>query len=130
MRRLDWHTLYEYMTSERPSLEYLQVFGSAAYVFIPAEVRVNKMSPKSELMTYIGMAPGGYGWLFMHSPNNIIFTAAQATFDKSLFPKCPRNKLYSHTRLHTDAPISTCQGDHCIGENIVIVLSTMMMMGL
>ena len=86
MRRLAWRTPYQYMTDEVPSLNYLRVFGSAAYVFIPAEVRVNKMSPKSELMTFIGLAPGGHGWLFMRSPNNVVFTVAQATFDEYFFP--------------------------------------------
>ena len=93
MRRLAWRTPYQYMTDKVPSLNYLRVFGSAAYVFIPAEVRVNKMSQKSELMTFIGLAPGGHGWLFMRSPNNVVFTAAQTTSDKYLFPglekSCP-----------------------------------------
>ena len=115
MRRLAWRTPYQYITDEVPSLNYLRVFGSAAYIFIPAEVRVNKMSPKSELMTFIGLAPGGHGWLFVRSPNNVVFTAAQATFDEYLFPKCPKTKFHSHTRLHTEAPDTTCNGDHCVG---------------
>jgi len=115
MRHLAWRTPYQYMTDEVPSLNYLRVFGSAAYVFIPAEVRVNKMSPKSELMTFIGLAPGGHGWLFMRSPNKVVFTAAQATFDEYLFPKCPKTKFHSHTRLHMTAPNTTCDGDHCVG---------------
>ena len=74
------------------------------------------MSPKSELMTYIGQAPGGSGWLFMRSPNNVIFTAAQATFDESIFPKCPKTKSPEGTRLQSGAPAPTCTDqDHCVG---------------
>ena len=47
-------------------------------MFLPAEIRTDKLAPRSELMTYLGNAPGVKGWLFMRSPNNILFTAAQA----------------------------------------------------
>ena len=93
MKRLEWRTPSEWLTSVRPSIDHLRVLSCAAYVFIPAEVRVNKLSPKSELMTYLGTAPGGKGWIFMRAPNNIIFTAVQAIFDESMFPKCPALKM-------------------------------------
>ena len=35
-------------------LSELCVFGCGAYVFLPEEVRANKLAPKLELMTYIG----------------------------------------------------------------------------
>ena len=93
MKRLEWRTPSEWLTGIRPSIDHLRVLGCAAYVFIPAEVRTNKLSPKSELMTYLGTAPGGKGWIFMRTPNNIVFTAAQAIFDESMFPKCPVLKM-------------------------------------
>ena len=40
----------------------------------------------------------------MRSPNNIIFSAAQAIFDESLFPKCPKANIRAYTRLQTPAP--------------------------
>ena len=40
-------------------------------------------------MTFIGLSEGTKGYIFMRSPNNIIFTAIQALFDEMLFPKCP-----------------------------------------
>ena len=40
-------------------------------------------------MVYIGVAPGNeQNYLFMHSPNNVIFMAAHALFDELYFPKC------------------------------------------
>ena len=41
----------------------------------------------------------------MRSPNNVIFSAAQATFDEAFFPKCLTSKgVRQNTRLHTPAP--------------------------
>ena len=55
-------------------------------------------------MMYLGNAPGVKGWLFMHRPNNILFTAAQATFDETFFPRCPKAIRWPTTRLQTPAP--------------------------
>jgi hypothetical protein len=98
------------VNKERPTVEHLWVFGCAAYVFIPAEVRESKLAPKSELMVYLGNHPGGKGWIFMRGPNNIIFSAAQATFDESLYPKCPKASVRPYTRLQTPAPMTP---PHC-----------------
>ena len=118
MKQLEWRTPSEWLTGTRPSIDHLQVLGCAAYVFIPAEVRTNKLSPKSKLMTYLGTAPGSKGWIFMHAPKNIVFTAVQTIFDESMFPKCPASKVQPSTRLQTPVPPPTvcpkgkrdCQG--------------------
>ena len=56
-------------------------------------------------MTYLGTHPGGKGWIFMRSPNNVIFLAVQATFDEVFFPKCPTSKgVQQNTRLQTPVP--------------------------
>jgi hypothetical protein len=39
-------------------------------------------------MTFIGIVEGTKGYIFMRSPNNVVFTAIQALFDETLFPKC------------------------------------------
>src|SRR5712691_1924446 len=103
-RHLEWWTPHEWLTGERPSIDHFRVLGCGAYVFIPAEVRLNKLAPKSEWMTYLGSHPGGKGWIFMRSPNNVIFSATQATFDEVTFPKCPKAKSPYHTQLQTPAP--------------------------
>ena len=90
IRGLSWKTPYEMVNNERPTVDHLQVLGSGAYVFFPAEIRTDKLTPRSELMTYLENAPGVKGWIFMHSPNNILFTAAQATFNESFSPRCPK----------------------------------------
>ena len=114
MKRLEWCTPSEWLSGTRPSIDHLRVLSCAAYVFIPAEVRVNKLSPKSELMTYLGTAPGGKGWIFMRAPNNIVFMAAQAIFDEFMFPKCLALKVRPSTRLQTPAPPpTTCPDGKC-----------------
>ena len=56
---------------------------------LPEDVRANKMAPKSELMVYIGVAPGNESnFLFMRSPNNVLFTSAHALFNKVHFLRC------------------------------------------
>ena len=86
MRRHDWRTPFEILNGEQPSVERLRVFGCGAWVHIPADVRVNKLAPKSELMTYLGNTD--FGWKFMRGPNNVVFTSAHAEFDEEIMPKC------------------------------------------
>ena len=92
MRRLEWRTPYELLYNSKPDISHLRVFGCGAYVFLPPEVRKNKLSPKSELMVYLGIGDGGHNYKFMRLPNNVIFTAAQALFDEHMFPKCPHEQ--------------------------------------
>ena len=115
-KRLHWHTPSEILTNIRPSVGHLRVLGCAAYIFIPAEVQTNKLAPKSELMVYLGSHPGGKGWIFMHGPNNVIFSAAHALFDESMFPQCPKQQgTRANTRLQTPAPVPSPfqAGDNC-----------------
>jgi len=48
-----------------PDLSELCVFGCGAYVFLPEEVRANKLAPRSELMSYIRYETGIKGWRFV-----------------------------------------------------------------
>jgi len=50
------------------------------------------MSPKSELMIYLGIASEEHGNLFMRLPGNIVFTSAHADFDEKSFPRCKDTK--------------------------------------
>ena len=89
MRRLEYSTPFELLNGNKPNISHFWVFGCGAYVFIPEERCLNKLALKSEFMTFIGYAEGVKGYLFMRSPNNVVFTAAQALFDEKMFPKCP-----------------------------------------
>jgi len=72
------------------------------------------MTPKAELIIFLGMHSGGKGYIFMRGPNNIIFSAAHATFDESLFPRCSKRTLQNNTRLQEIAPpVAHCGGDSC-----------------
>ena len=89
MRHLGYKTPFEALRKSKPSVAHFRVFGCGAYVFLPEEVRVNTLVPKLELMTFIGFAEGIKGYLFMRSPDNVVFTAVKALFDETMFPKCP-----------------------------------------
>ena len=90
--RLQWCTPHEALKGELPAINHLCVFGCGVYVYLPAMARADKMAPKSELMTYIGVAPGNErNFLFMCSTNTV-FTATHAIFNEHNFPHCPKNK--------------------------------------
>jgi len=55
----------ESLIKVKPDLSKLHVFGYGAYVFLPEEVRVNKLTPRLELMIYIRYETGVKGWRFM-----------------------------------------------------------------
>ena len=89
IKHLGYKTPFEKLRGVKPSISHLCVFGCGAYVFLPEEVRINKLAPKLELMTFIGFADGVKGYLFMRNPNNVVFTAVKALFNEKMFPKCP-----------------------------------------
>jgi hypothetical protein len=78
-------------------------------------MRSNNLSPRSELMTFIGIVEGTKGYIFMRSPNNVILTAVQALFDESLFPKCPTMHHLGYTPV--GLPPDDLQGEHNNDEN-------------
>jgi len=95
---LEWLTPMESLIKVKPDLSELRVFGCGAYVFLPEEVRANKLTPRLELMTYIGYETGVKGWHFVQ-PSGAIFTGATDTFDETLFPCCPGAKTLARTDL-------------------------------
>ena len=99
VRRLNWKTPMEVLKGTKPDVSKLRVLGCGAYVFIPKDVRKSKLSPKSELMIFLGYKESENNLLFMRQPNNVLFTAATATFDEKLFPKCKNDKTPGSTNL-------------------------------
>jgi len=95
---LSWLMPMESLIKVKLDLSKLHIFGCGAYVFLPKEVRANKLTPKLELMTYIGYETGVKGWKFMW-PSGTIFTRAMATFDETIFPCCPGAKTPARMNL-------------------------------
>ena len=102
---LNWQTPYQLLNNERPSVEHLQVFGCGAYIYIPAEMRANKLTPRSKLMVYLGNAPGANCFTFMRSPNNVLYYATHCIFDELLFPRCKVLEKWPNTRVHEQPPV-------------------------
>ena len=104
-----------YIYKKSPTISHLQVFGWSAYVHLPAETCHDKLDPKSQLMIYLGIAPGNEcNLIFMH-PNNSLHTSAHAIFNENLFPCCsgaqphkPISDKPSHLHQHPpeEAPVS------------------------
>jgi hypothetical protein len=96
MKRLGWKTPLGIFDKKKPKVLHMQVFGCGAYIFIPKEKRKNKLSPKMELMTFIGYSQGNY--LFMqHEACYTTFSSPKAIFDEMFFPFCPNN-IYGRKR--------------------------------
>jgi len=62
---LSWLMPMESLIKVKLDLSELCVLGCGAYVFLPEEVRANKLAPKLELMTYIRYETGIKGWRFV-----------------------------------------------------------------
>jgi hypothetical protein len=90
MKRLGWQTPYEQFHHEKPDISHIRVLGCGAYVWLPEAKRKNKLSPKSELMIYLGVEPGIKGYKFMRTHNNTIFIGTTATFIEDYFPRKDR----------------------------------------
>ena len=91
LARLKWQTPFFLLNNESPDISYLRVFGCGAYVHIPEARRVNKLSPKSELMIYLGRQSGMKADTFMRN-HNTLFYSDKALFDELLYPSCSLEK--------------------------------------
>jgi hypothetical protein len=63
-------------------------------------MHANKLSPKAELMAYLGTSEGIKGHCFMRLENNVIFLGATAIFDETVYPKCSTQKRHATTRIN------------------------------
>ena len=107
----DWKMHFEKLKCMKPDVTHLCISGCGAYVFLPEEVQVNKLNPKSELMIFLGYLQGTKGYLFMRRPNNVLFTVVQALFNETLFPECPD---MCHPRYTPVVPSVDTQGEYNI----------------
>jgi hypothetical protein len=87
LARTHWITPFETLNKVKPNLTDLKIFGCGAYVYLPDEKRQNKLAPRSELMTYLGVHAGTKGYMFMR-PSGSVFIGTKALFDETLFPRC------------------------------------------
>ena len=104
VRHLAWRTPFKVLNQRKPDILHLRVFGCGAYVFIPEDIRQNKLTPRAEVMTFLGYTSGVKGFKFMRKPNNVIFQAVTVLFDEFMFPNCPDNKSPGHTRIGREYP--------------------------
>ena len=66
---------------------------------------MNKLTPKSKLMVYLGNAPGTNSFTFVRSPNNVLYYATHCIFDELLFPRCKVLEKWPNTRVHEQPPV-------------------------
>ena len=86
LERTKWKTPFENLYSKQPDVKYLRTFGCLAWVFIPKEIRKDKLSPKAEPMTFIGYENGSKAYKFMRKDNSI-FIGVKAIFNENSYPR-------------------------------------------
>ena len=104
VKHIAWRTPFEVLNGTKPDISHLRVFGCGAYVYIPDDVRVNKLAPRAEVMTFLGYTSGTKGFKFMRKPNNVIFHGVTAMFDEHMFPSCPDNISSGSTHIGANYP--------------------------
>jgi len=96
---LNWCTPFEALNRTAPSISHLWVFGCGAYVYLPQDVRKDKLAPKLELMIYLGVAEGIKGHHFMYSTQQITNYSLQLL--RCLMKSCSQSaKLVNLNWLH------------------------------
>ncbi len=91
LRRTNWCTPIENLTKDKPDISYFKVFGCTAWVYIPSELHKNKLSPKSEEMTFIGYELNAKAYRFMTHDNKLVIST-QAQLNESKFPRESKTK--------------------------------------
>jgi len=99
MACLNNETPFYRMEGGIPDMSHIKVFGCAAYVFLPLEIRKDKLSPKSKMMTYLGIEQGLKAHRFMCSSNRL-FYVPKALFDEEYFPRCKTQSQRCTTHLN------------------------------
>jgi hypothetical protein len=66
------------------------VFDCGVWILISQETHANKIASKFKLMTLIGA--NKFGYIFMHTPNNVIFCSSNVKFIEDFFSKYSDNK--------------------------------------
>ena len=80
-------------------------------MFISPEQWPDKLSPKSEEMTFIGYELNTKGWCFWSKTKHRVVVTTNATFDENFFPHCSRHQE------DRPAPIIIEDHDPTIGES-------------
>lgn len=78
-------TPYESLYGKKPDLSNLRVFGCAAYVRVPNDMR-HKWSDKARKCIYLGVDAEKVGHKVMDAKTRRVFVARDVVFDESLLP--------------------------------------------
>ena len=70
------------------------------HLVAPAPFTATKLTPKSELMLFLGYRFGHESNMkFMRMPNNVLYYGATVLFDETMFPKCDNRKTPTVTQV-------------------------------
>src|SRR5258705_7736044 len=98
IRRTKWTTPFENLFNKKPDVHYFKAFSCLAWVYIPKELRKNKLDPRSEKMTFVGYDIGSKVYKFMQK-DNAVFTATHALFDENTYPRLKNENEFGKNKL-------------------------------
>lgn len=107
-------TPYEIWHGVKPDVSNLQVFGTAAYVFVP-DVKRTKLESKAEKLTFVGYSLQHKAWRFINMKTNKVTISRDARFIPTMDDKAEVStedegegtlffplSLFDQTRSETD----------------------------
>ena len=80
-----WKTPCELWSGKKPDVHYFKTFGCAAWVYIPKDMRNDKLSGRSIKMIFISYDLGSKAYHFM-TQDNTMFVSVKAVFNEYCFP--------------------------------------------
>jgi len=117
IHRLKWQTPFEALRNKKPDVSHLCIFRCSAYIFLPEDIRANKLSPKSETMVYLEQPASYKRFCFYHITTGRIFIGATAIFDETYFLRCPDGKQQYFTELDDEPPTENRYPDDPIDQS-------------
>ena len=114
---LKWQTPYEALRSDKPDVSHLCVFRCGAYIFLPEDVRANKLSPKSKTIVYLRQPASYKGFCFYCITTGHIFIGTTPVFDETFFLCCSDGKQRHFMELNDVPPTENRYPDDLIDQS-------------
>jgi hypothetical protein len=106
----NWKTPYESWFGKLPNVSRLRIFGCQAWMTIPKEARLNKLSDKARKTVFIGYPEGSKGWKLYNPSNGKIWDSFDVRFDEHIFPMKSSNKVqYMLPEYNNEGDISASE---------------------
>lgn len=95
-QNLDYVSPYEKLTTTKPNVSYLRVFGCVCYVFVPSHLR-HKMEKKAIRCVFVGYDSQRKGWRCCDPNSGKVYVSRNVIFDEQSSWWSPENQVLPDT---------------------------------